>query len=57
MWLTQTLALGLAATRDAGEEPWEHALVEVARAGVDPATWTPKPDLWATTGMDQEGRQ
>ena len=58
MWVTQTLALGLIAPRAASQEPWEHALDEARRAGVDPATWAPKGDLWATAGsMDQEGRE
>jgi len=46
-WVTHNLAEGLAGRRDGGIEPWQAALDRIARAGVDPLTWAPMPDLWA----------
>ena len=48
-WVTQELARGLACGSAFGIEPWQHALQAIALAGVDPVTWAPSPDLWATS--------
>jgi hypothetical protein len=47
-WVTRRLAQELARDGVAGIEPWQRALDAVARAGVDPVTWAPAPDLWTT---------
>jgi hypothetical protein len=46
-WVARQLADGLARQRSPGIEPWQRALEDVARAGVDPLTWAPMPELWA----------
>jgi hypothetical protein len=46
-WVTRLLAEGLASKRRPEAEPWETSLQDIERAGVDPATWAPRPWLWA----------
>ena len=46
-WVTRLLAEGLASPCPVGAEPWQVALDRIARAGVDPHTWTLAADLWA----------
>jgi hypothetical protein len=48
-WVTYLLAEGLTGACPAGSEPWQAALHRIARAGVDPFTWTPSPDIWTRT--------
>ena len=45
-WVTRQLAEGLAQRTLSDIEPSEFALNFIERAGVDPKTWAPAPDLW-----------
>jgi hypothetical protein len=45
-WVTRQLAEGLAQRTLSDIEPSEVTLNFIERAGVDPKTWAPAPDLW-----------
>lgn len=50
LWVTNRLATALVAARGARGstlEPWQYALERLRLEGVDTATWTPGPGLWA----------
>jgi hypothetical protein len=49
-WIADVLAVALNAARrepTLSTEPWQFALRKLQLRGVDPATWIPRPDLWA----------
>ncbi len=54
-WITRRLAEVLANPARAGPESWRAALDDVARAGVDPATWAPTIDIWTLAEDDPPG--
>jgi len=54
-WITRRLAEVLANPARAGPESWRAALDDIARAGVDPATWAPTIDIWTLAEDDPPG--
>jgi hypothetical protein len=56
LWVTRLLARALNRNDQPAVEPWQGALHELERAGVDSQTWAPADDLWASdskTGAQQ----
>jgi hypothetical protein len=53
-WVTLVLANALCDDAGTDVEPWERALREVKRVGVNPQTWEPASDLWANESVTAE---
>jgi len=54
-WITRRLAEALAASAQLGPEACRAALAAIARDGVDPVTWAPGADIWASAACEMAG--